>query len=283
MLTHLEKVYFPKEKYTKGDILAYYTKVAPQILPYLKDRPVVLHRYPNGIEGEDFYQKNMTQTPPGIRTFPVAHEGKIIHYLLIDNLEGLLYAVNLGSIDLHPFMSRCGDLERPDYCVIDLDPHGVPFTGVVEVALVLHEILDQIKVKHFCKTSGGKGLHILIPLHGKYTFEQSRQFAETVSEWVHDKLPEITSLERSPKKHSKKIYIDCLQNGYGQTIVAPYSVRPRPGACVSTPLEWSEVNKSLTPQKFTIKTVLKRLKKKDPLLPVLKLSVNLKTALKNLS
>lgn len=283
MRTNLDKIYWPKEKITKGDLLAYYEKVAPLILPYLKDRPIMLHRFPDGIEGEDFYQKNHEKVPPSIRTFPVKHEGgKVDHYLLIENLEGLLYAVNLGSIDLHPFMARCENLDKPDYCVIDLDPHDIPFEKVVELAQLLHKILEEAKIKHFCKTSGGKGLHILIPLHGKYTFEQSRQFAEVIGHILHDRMPESTSIDRSPKKRQNKIYIDCLQNRYGQTIVSPYSIRPRPGAKASTPLEWSEVKKGLTPDQFTIKTVLKRLKKKDPLLPVLTTSINLQFALNSL-
>lgn len=282
-LTNLDKIYFPKEKVTKGDLLTYYQTVAPFILPYLKGRPIILHRYPSGIEGEGFYQKHHEKVPPGIKTFPVKHEGgKVDQYLLIDSAESLLYAIQLGSIDLHPFMARCENLDHPDYCVIDLDPNDVPFEKVIELAQLLHQILDVAKIKHFCKTSGGKGLHILIPLHGKYSFEQSRQFAEIIGHILHERMPENTSLERAPKKRSKKIYIDCLQNRYGQTVVAPFSVRPRPGAKVSTPLEWSEVKKGMTPSQFTIKTVIKRLKKKDPLLPVLKTSVNLLTALNRL-
>ncbi|HSX13450.1 MAG TPA: DNA ligase D [Chlamydiales bacterium] len=282
-LTNLDKIYFPKEKITKGDLLEYYRKVAPLMLPYLKDRPIILHRYPNGIEGEHFYQKNNEKVPPGIRTIPVKHEGgKIDHYLLIDDLEGLLYAVNLGSIDLHPFMARCPTQDRPDYCVIDLDPHDIAFEKVIEAAQLLHKMLDACKIKNFCKTSGGNGLHILIPLHGKYTFEQSRQFAEMIGHLLHDRMPDTTSMKRAPKKRGKNIYIDCLQNRSGQAIVAPYAVRPRPGAKVSTPLEWKEVKKGMTPDQFTMKTVLKRLKKKDPLLPVLKISINLQTALNRL-
>ncbi len=282
-LSNPDKIYFPKEKITKRDLLSYYKKMAPYILPYLKDRPIILHRFPNGIEGEHFYQKNNEKVPPGIRTFPIKHEGgKIDHYLLIDNVEGLLYAINLGSIDLHPFMSRCNNLDKPDYCVIDLDPHDVPFEKVVDLAQLLHQILDKAKIKNFCKTSGGKGLHILIPLHGKYTFEQSRQFAEIIGHIVHRRMSEVTSLERAPKKRPKRIYIDCLQNRSGQTIVAPYAVRPRIGAKVSTPLEWKEVKKGLTPDQFTIKTVLKRMKKKDPMIAVLKSGINLQTAMNQL-
>lgn len=282
-LTNLEKIYWPQEKYTKGDLIEYYTNIAPFILPYLKDRPIVLHRFPNGIEGQDFYQKDIEFFPDWIKTIPIQHEGKINHYLLINDLRSLLYAVNLGSIDLHPFMSRYKKLENPDYCVIDLDPHDISFDKVIETALVVHEILDEVNVKHYCKTSGGKGLHILIPLHAKYDYEQSKLFATIIAHGVHKKLPGITSLERNPKKRPKKIYLDCLQNNLGQTIVAPYSVRPRPKALVSTPLTWEEVNQDLDPSQFNIKTVPLRLRERgDIFKAILGASVNIKKALKDL-
>ncbi len=254
-LTHLDKIYWKEEGYTKGDLLAYYEKIAPLILPYLKDRPIMLHRYPDGIDGKDFYQKNLPAShPEWIKTFEIPPN----HFLLIPDVQSLLYAVNLGSIDLHPFLSRCQDLKHPDFCVIDLDPHDIAFDKVVEVALIYHEILAQLKLDHFCKTSGGKGLHILIPLQGQYTYEKSRQLAEMVSQIVHEKTAKFTSLERSPAKRPKKIYLDCLQNRLHQSIVAPYSVRPRPHALVSYPLTWDEVNNKLDPSKFNIKSVLKK-------------------------
>lgn len=283
-LTHLDKIYWPKEKITKGDLLDYYENVAPYILPYLRNRPIVLHRYPNGIKSEDFYQKDLLTHPEWIKTIAIQHEGRSIHYLLIDDVDSLLYAVNLGSIDIHPCMSRNQNLENPDYCVIDLDPTNIPFEAVVEVALAVHEILDKIGVKHFCKTSGGKGLHLLIPLHGKYHFDQSRQFAQIIAYHVHARLPKTTSIERSPKKRPKHVYIDCLQNRQMQTIVAPYSVRPRPKAMVSTPLEWKEVAKGLDPSEFNIYSVLKRLNKiGDIFKPVLGAGINIKTALSRLT
>ena len=283
-LTHLDKIYWPKEKYTKGDLLEYYKQVAPFLLPFLKDRPIVLYRFPNGIKDQGFYQKNVHFSHPNwIKTYPVQHEGKVDHYLLINDLASLLFAVNLGSIDLHPFMSRCRQLEKPDYCVIDLDPHGIAFTKVVEAALVIHEILEEIGVKHYCKTSGGNGLHVFIPLHAKYTYEQSRQFAELISRSVHKKIPRSTSLERSPKKRQKKVYLDCLQNRTAQTVVAPYVVRPRPKALVSTPLTWKEVNTELDPSAFTIKTLLPRVKKKGELFKgVLTDKMNMQAALTRL-
>lgn len=283
-LTHLDKIYWPNEGYSKGDLIHYYESVANYILPYLKERPIVLHRYPDGIEGQEFYQKDINFSHPDwIKTFPLKHEGKVDNYLLINDERSLLYAVNLGSIDLHPFLSRCKKLEYPDYCVIDLDPHGIPFERVVDTALLLHDTLERVGVKHYCKTSGGKGLHIVIPLHGKYHLDQSQKFAEVIALYIHQQLPEITSIVRNPKRRQKKIYLDCLQNRYGQTIVAPYAVRPRPMALVSTPLTWDEVNRKLDPSKFNIKTVLQRLKRKGDLFkPVLREGINMQAALKRI-
>ena len=282
--TNLNKIYWPGENYTKKDLLDYYTNIAPFILPYLKDRPIVLHRFPDGIEGSDFYQKNIDfPHDKWIKTFPLRHEGKVVNYLLINNVKSLLYAVNLGSIDLHPFMSRIKKLESPDYCVIDLDPQMNPFKIVVEVALVMHEILQEAGIVHYCKTSGGKGLHIFIPLHGKYSYEQSRQFAEIISHLVHKKIPKITSLERNPQKREKKVYLDYLQNRMSNTIVATYCVRPRPKALVSTPITWEEVNKDLDPSAFNINTIPTRLKEIGDIFKlVLGAGINIKNVLLHL-
>lgn len=277
MLTHLDKVYWPEEGYTKGDLITYYESIADFILPYLKDRPIMLHRYPDGIDGKDFYQKDLPASHPDwIKTYEIQKN----HFLLISNVQSLLYAVNLGSIDLHPFLSRIKNLDHPDFCVIDLDPHDIAFSKVIEVAKLYHALLEEIQVPHFCKTSGGKGFHILIPLQGQYTYEQSRQFAEIISTFIHEKTAQYTSLERSPAKRPKKIYLDCLQNRLSQSIVAPYSVRPRPHAIVSCPLKWEEINAKLDPRNFTMKTMPKRVEKKgDVLLPLLKEKANLKKAL----
>lgn len=280
-LSNLDKIYWPEEGYTKEDLIHYYETISPFILPYLKDRPIVLHRFPDGVKGKDFYQKDLsTLVPDWIRTYPISHEGKQDHYLLIDDLPSLLYAINLGSIDLHPFLSRCKKIHNPDFCVLDLDPHEVPFDTTIETALLVHEMLESIEVAHYCKTSGGKGLHIFIPLHGKYDYEQSKQFAEILATLVHQRAPSITSLERSPQKRPKKIYLDYLQNRLGQMIVAPYAVRPKEGAPVSTPISWEELRKGFTPKQFNIKNVPNRLKKMgDIFKPVLGAGVNLKSAL----
>ncbi len=284
LLTHLDKIFWPKEKFTKGELLSYYQDITDFILPYLKDRPITLYRFPNGIENKGFYQKNLQNHPEWIQTFPIRDEQrKIDHYLLINDKDSLLYAVNLGCIDFHPFLSRVQSLDKPDYCVVDIDPHDINFSFVVEVAQRVHQLLEKIEVEHFCKTSGGKGLHILIPFQAKYTYTQSQQFAELICQLIHREMPESTSLERSPQKRPNKIYLDYLQNRRGQTIVAPYSIRPRPGILISTPLEWDEVNIKLNPAQFTIKTVEKRLKAKGDLLKeVFTSSIDLNLALKKL-
>ena len=272
------KIFFPTEKITKGDLLEYYHQIADLILPYLKDRPIMLRRFPNGIDEDSFYQKAIpTPHPKFIKTAEVEHEERTIDYLMINNVDSLLYAVNLGSIDLHPFTSRIKKIDYPDYCVLDLDPQDLPFERVVEVAQECHAILGALKIPHYCKTSGGRGLHIYIPLHARFTHEQSRSFAEQLAHYLHSELPKLTSLERSPKKREKQVYLDCLQNRFGQTLAAAYSVRPKKGAPVSMPLDWSEVKKGLNPLDFTLKNVPTLMKHRpDYFKPVLGPGVTLK-------
>lgn len=283
--SHTEKVYWPDEHYTKGDLLSYYEHIAPYLLPYLKGRPIMLHRFPEGIQGEEFYQKNFdSATLKGIKTFPVQHEGRVVNYLLIDSVKTLLYAINLGSIDLHPFLSRCQHLHQPDFCVIDLDPHDIDFKYVIQAAQLLHEQLQSLNIAHYCKTSGDKGLHICIPLHAKYDFDQSVLFAEILALNINRQMPKQTSLERNPEKRKKKIYLDCWQNRFGQTLVAPYVVRPRPLATVSTPLNWDEVKEDLDVTQYNVKTIVHRVEQTGDLFkPVLGKGIDLKAALKKLS
>jgi len=282
-LTNLEKIYWPKEKITKGDLLRYYSSVARYILPHLKDRPESLRRYPEGIKGITFFQKNLADHPAFIKTYPMKSGGKTVNYLLIDNEESLLYAANLGCIELHPFFSRVKSLNKPDYIILDLDPKKAPFSNVVEIAKEIHKLLEAIKVPSYPKTSGGTGLHIAIPLGAKYSYEEAKRFAELIAMKVHEKLPKISTLERSIAKRGKKVYIDYHQNNLGQTIAAPYSVRARPYATVSTPLLWKEVNGKLKIQNYTIKNVLARLKKLGDLYAkVLGKGIDLKKALKRL-
>lgn len=266
-LTHQNKVFWPKSGYTKGDLLEYYQKISNIILPYLKHRPMVLHRHPHGIEEEGFYQKNYPKAPKWIphKIIRSHHLNRDIHYLLCENSATLIYLANLGCIEMNPWLSRVKTLEYPDFCVIDLDPESINFTSVVKTAQTIHRLLEKIGVESFCKTSGATGLHIYIPLGAKYTYDQSVQFAELIALEANKRLADITSVIRSPSKRQGKVYIDYLQNRFGQTLAAPYSARPTLGALVSTPLHWREVNSRLQPAKFTIKTIQKRLDKQGDL------------------
>ncbi len=284
--THLNKIFWPKEKITKGDVIEYYEKISEYILPYLKDRPESLNRHPNGINGASFFQKNIDFTPPDfVKTTKIFSESNDdnINYLVCDNKETLGYMANLGCIEINPWFSRLKHLDNPDYAVLDLDPEDIGFDKVIEVAQTTHKLLDKLKVANYCKTSGATGLHIYIPLGAKYSYEQAKHFVQLIAVMVNQKLPEITSLERKPQKRQKKIYLDYLQNRKGQTLAAPYSIRPKPGATVATPLEWKEVKKGLKPTNFTIKNIFARLKKKGDLFsPVLGKGIDLKSVLKRI-
>jgi len=281
--THLDKIFWPKEKITKGEVIEYYQKIAPYMLPYLKDRPESLNRHPNGINGKNFFQKNFTYEPPAFvklkKIYSDSNKANI-NYLVCENKDTLLYMANLGCIEINPWFSRIKSLDKPDYAVIDLDPENIGFDKVVEVAKEVHKLLDQIKVPNYCKTSGATGLHIYIPLGAKYTYDQAKEFSHLIAILVNRRLPKITSVERSPKKRQKKVYLDYLQNRKGQTLAAPYSIRPKPGATVATPLEWKEVKKGLSPSQFTIKNIFIRLKQKgDIFKPVLGKGIDLKKSL----
>ncbi|MBX4215906.1 DNA ligase, partial [Candidatus Parcubacteria bacterium] len=198
-----------------------------------------------------------------------------------DNEETLLYLANLGCIELNPWNSRAAALEKPDYMIIDLDPAGNPFDQVVEVGLIVRQVLDEACEQHYVKTSGKRGLHILIPLGAQYSYDEIKEFVKLLAELIHRRIPAITSVERSPAKRKGKIYIDYLQNRKGQTIAAPYSLRPWKGATVSTPLMWSEVKKGLDPAAFTMKTIWKRLEKHGDLMrPMLTEKIDLKESIR---
>lgn len=265
-LTNLNKIFWPKEKLTKGDLLEYYAQIAPYILPHLKNRPIVLTRFPDGIQGESFYQKNAGPgTPDFVKTVEIQHEDKKISYILVQNAQTLLYVANLGAIELHSFTARVKNLLKPDYMVLDIDTEKGTFSDLLEVAQFLHETLDAIKIPNYCKTSGGSGLHIYVPTQGKYDYEQTQKFAYSLGNLAREKFPRLVSLERMPQKRLKKIYIDYLQNRKLHTMVSVYSARGKPHATVSTPLEWKEVKRGLNPAEFTIETVPDRLSKKGDL------------------
>ncbi|MFN6943897.1 MAG: DNA ligase D [Cytophagaceae bacterium] len=267
-LTNLHKLYWPDENISKQDLIEYYYRIAPVILPYLIDRPQSLKRNPNGIKGKGFFQKNMPETTPDwIETHGVwsEHNNGEINYMFCQNTASLVYMANLGCIEINPWSSRLRSLENPDFIVIDLDPQDVPFEQVVETALAVKEVMDWGNLTGCCKTSGSRGLHIYIPLAPKYDYEQGKEFAHLIATLTHQLVPDITSLERSPAKRRNKIYLDYLQNRKGQTLAAPYCVRPRSGATVSTPLDWEELTPDLSPSQFTIFTIFKRLKEKGDL------------------
>jgi bifunctional non-homologous end joining protein LigD len=283
-LTNVDKVFWPDEGYTKGDVIEYYRRMAPTILPYLKDRPENLNRHPNGWQGKNFYQKDIkTKLPDFVRTEKIWSESNNakLNYLVCDNEETLLYMANLGCIEINPWNSRTDSIDNPDYMVFDLDPGTNTFEEVIKVAQEFRKVLTLACEEYYPKTSGKTGIHIFVPLNAKYDYDQIRTFSELVSRLVHQRLPDLTSMERSPAKRKDKIYLDYLQNRFGQTLAAPYSLRPAAGATVSTPLEWSEVRKGLDPRKFTIKTIWKRLEQKGDLWkPVLGKGVDLAASIK---
>lgn len=284
-LTNLQKLYWPDEGITKGDLLKYYEKIAPFILPYLKNRPLSLKRNPNGIKDAGFYHKDAGDIAPDwVKTADILAEStnKIVHYLVCNDLKSLLFIANLGCIEMNPWNSVVSRLDRPDYLVIDIDPSDKnSFEQVIEVALVIKDLLDRGGATGFCKTSGASGIHVYIPCNKKYEYDIVRDFARVLAELVQEQLPGFTTLERSLSKRKKnQIYVDYLQNSRGQTLASAYSVRPKPGAPVSTPLEWKEVKPGLYPTMFTIKNILKRVDKKGDLFKqVLGKGINIPTVL----
>lgn len=264
-LTNQNKIFWPDEKYTKGDVLAYYNKVADYILPYLIDRPQSLKRNPGGIADKGFYHKDAgDKAPDWVKSVEIYSESgnKTIDYILCNNKATLLYLNNLGCIEINPWNSRIQKPDNPDYLIMDIDPSEKnTFNQVVDVALVIKEILDKAGCTSYCKTSGATGMHIYIPLQGRYTYDQARPFSEVIANLAQEQLSDFTTVERPLNQRKGRIYIDFLQNRRGQTLSSVYSIRPVPGASVSTPLLWKEVKHGLSPLDFTIKTIHKRLDK----------------------
>jgi bifunctional non-homologous end joining protein LigD len=287
-LTNLDKIFWPEEGYTKGDLVEYYRAIAPWLLPYLRDRPLVLTRFPDGIGGKSFFQKDAPEwTPDWIRTARVWSEEtqRDIEHFLVDDVESLLHVVNLGTIPIHVWSSRLPDLARPDWAVVDLDPKGAPFGQVVTIARALRDLCESIGLPSFVKTTGQDGLHVMIPLGGQATHQQARDLALVLARQVADELPDVATLQRAVGARGGRVYLDCLQNGQGKTIAAPFSARPRPGATASAPLAWREVNARLDPRRFTIESLPGRMRRlgEDPLRPVLDLRPDLVGALARLA
>ncbi|RYY21927.1 MAG: hypothetical protein EOO04_17100 [Chitinophagaceae bacterium] len=280
-VTNQDKLYFPDDGITKGDVLQYYQKIFPFISRYLKDRPQSLRRNPNGIKDAGFFHKDAGELAPDwMKTVKIYSEAadKKIDYLICNDKASLAFMNNLGCIEINPWNSRIGSINKPDYLVIDLDPSdNNDFNQVIETALVVRRLFEKGGAKCYCKTSGSTGLHIYIPLGAQYTYLQIRRFAKGFASLVQEQLPDITTIERPLKKRKGRIYIDFLQNRKGQTLATVYSLRPKTGATVSTPLEWKEVKKGLHPSQFHIRNIIKRLEKKGDLFkPVLTGKTDLK-------
>jgi bifunctional non-homologous end joining protein LigD len=286
-LTNGDKLYWKKEGITKGDMINYYLRVAPYMLPYLLDRPHSLNRHPNGVGSANFYQKNVEgKVPDWVQKHEDFSESTnvAVQYMVCANEASLIYMANLGCIEINPWHARTSSVLQPDWCLIDLDPDKKnTYDQVVETALVIKRLLDSIGAESYPKTSGSTGMHIYIPLGANYSFEESKSLAEGVVNLAQKELPKLTSVERNPDKRKGKIYLDFLQNKETQTAAAPYSLRPKPGAPVSAPLHWSEVKKGLTAHTYTIHNIFDRLQAEGDLFsPVLGKGINLQKVLQQL-
>jgi bifunctional non-homologous end joining protein LigD len=287
-VTNPGKVFWPDDGYTKGDLVAYYRAIAPAMLPYLKGRPLVLTRYPDGIAGKHFFQKDApAQTPAWIGRFLGWSEEthREIEYLVCESEPALAHIANLGTIPIHVWASRVATPDRPDWCILDLDPKEAPFAHVVRIARAAKELCDAIGIPCFAKTSGATGMHVLLPLGARWGYPQARMLAELLARVLVRRLPEIATVMRQPERRGGRVYVDYGQNGQGKLIAAPYCVRPRPLATVSTPVEWDEVDETLDPRRFTIVTVPPRVRSlaRDPLAGVLEPSPGLEAAVAKLA
>ena len=287
-VTNTSKVFWPVEGYTKGDLIDFYAAIADAMQLYLTDRPLVMTRYPDGIHGKSFFQKNAPDFAPNwLQRVKLTNPrtDKEVEYFVCQDRESLIYVANLGAIVLHVWSSRRHQLGQPDWCILDLDPKDAPFEDVIEIALAIRRLCRKIKLPSFVKTSGSSGLHVLLPLGGACTFEQSRSLGQLIAQIICRQLPDIATITRNPERRDGKVYIDFVQNGRGRLLVAPFSVRPLPAAPVSTPLRWSEVKPGLDLRDHNIRSVPERLKKlkTDPLRGVLTEQPDLLAALRRLS
>ena len=286
-ITNAKKIFWPEDGYTKGDLIEYYRAVSPWLLAYLRNRPLVMTRFPDGIAGKSFFQKDAPGfTPDWIRTERMWSEDtqREIDYFVCDDLPSLLYVINLGSIPLHLWASHAPTLERPDWCVLDLDPKGAPFEHVIEVALAAKKLCRSIDLPLYVKTSGSTGLHLFVPLGRQCTHEQSRSLGELLARCLVGRLPEIATITLQVSRRDGRVYVYYLQNGSCKLVVAPFSARPLPGAPVSAPLSWREVTPGLDIRQHTIRSVPERMRKlkKDPLAEVLEAAPDLVAALEAL-
>lgn len=266
-VTHPDKVWWPDEGITKLDVVRYYADVEPRLRPWMKDRLLTAERCPDGVRGSCFYQKNFAQgLPPGVPTEPVRAEttGRVVRYVVGGPRRTLLALVNLGCIPIHLMNCRRGALDRPDWVAFDLDPGSGRFADAARAGLQLREILDDLGLRSYPKTSGGRGLHILVPLRPGPDQDEVRAFAMHVGRLMAARAPSLVTVEMSKRARRGRVFADALRNAFGQTIVAPYSIRPRPRAPISTPLAWDEVDSELDPTRYNVRSIERRLAAEDP-------------------
>jgi bifunctional non-homologous end joining protein LigD len=258
-LSNLDKVFWPQEGYTKGDLLHYYFNVSPVMLPHLADRPLTLKRMPNGIEADFFYEKNApVHTPEWMPRIPVRAEGKTIEFLAVSDVAHMIWVVNLGCIEFHPLHSKGTDQKHPTYAFFDLDPfEPAGYDEVKHVASLVKVVLDQLGLRCYPKTSGATGMQIMVPLDRSHTYDEVRGFVGAVADLVHDAEREVTTLEWEVQRRTGKVFIDVNMNREGANIAAAYSLRPERGATASAPFEWDELD-DIDPSRFTIKTMFER-------------------------
>ena len=273
-VTHPEKEFFPERQLTKSDLIRYYEKISRWMLPYLENRPIVLTRFPDGIHGKSFYQRDAPDfVPDWIRREVLWSEGakREIHYFIVESTAALKYLANLGTIPIHTAHSRVTDLEHPDWCVLDLDPKSAPFEHVILLAKAIGELADELELPAYLKTSGKSGLHVIVPLARQLTHEHARTLAQLMAREVINRYPDQATVARSLAARQGKVYVDTLQNGQGQLLVAPFSARAEPAASVSMPLRWSELNGRLSNENYHITNAVRRLARlgEDPMKPLL--------------
>ena len=262
-LTSLDRVYWLDEKLTKFELLSYYLEVSPYLMPFLKDRPAILQRYPRGIKAPMFFQQDTSTAPPYIKTIKLVNqEGREVNYSVYTTVGSLLHFVNLGTIEQHPWHSTLKHLDKPDYLMLDLDPKQAPWKNVLDVALVCKEVFDELGLPAFPKTSGSSGIHIYLPLKPKHDYRKVAAVAEALAAEVAQRAPKIATVQRSlAKRQKQQVYVDAMQNARGKTIAAAYSARAKPGATASMPLSWKQIEKGVKISDFTIENVPRLVKK----------------------
>jgi bifunctional non-homologous end joining protein LigD len=265
-VTSLDRIYWPDEKLTKFDLLSYYFKVADYIMPFLQDRPAILQRYPRGIKAPMFFQQDLDSAPEFIKTARLINqEGRELDYGVYSTVGSLVHFVTLGTIEQHPWHSTTKHLDKPDWIAIDLDPKRAPWENVLQVALVVKEVADEIGLEVFPKTSGSSGIHLYVPLKPKNEYEKVAEFARLFASEVARRAPQIATVERTiAKRKSTQVYVDWMQNARGKSLASVFTARAKPKATVSMPLTWKQISKGVKIEDFTITNVPELLKKGDP-------------------